>query len=506
VVVGKDPVIFEIGAFKLRALIYFGCVRPFSGMFSSGRACRNRATVCLTPDRETKREKKQTRAVRDYHRNKAPHSYYSCTLDNLRTTWNYLLLHTSHHPNPYHTMSLPSPTTNRSGVPMQMDPQELEAMDVSGECVLLLPLPWQAEKLQVSAGRRRAHIQPFLDLIHYIKAPLIALTNQCQGDLRKLLFCFFSFLNRRTDFYLVPPVEDINQGMAKMGFPEGDAEKLLLAAFRQFPLRRIPRKKAAGPSQSTTSITDISTPAAAAKKDNANTASDDAAPVKDASKVVASTKVAGGGGHTETPTETKKASAEPSETPQDAVRLTEEGLQIPVGNGGSTKRYKWTQTTEECSVLIGIPSELRAKDLSVTIKASSVVVRTKKPMPGESEVRTFLEGDLADKAVPDESTWTLEGGVMVIQLYKQLKTFWKTIMKGDDEIDTTLVDSRRKIGEYDESTQAQIRKIMFDQNQARKGLPVSDPVPGAKSKIPPLPAGVEYIDQDILDEKTGFKR
>jgi hypothetical protein len=38
------------------------------------------------------------------------------------------------------TMSLPSPTTNRSGVPMQMDPKELEAMDVSGDgdCVLLL--------------------------------------------------------------------------------------------------------------------------------------------------------------------------------------------------------------------------------------------------------------------------------------------------------------------------------------------------------------------------------
>jgi hypothetical protein len=338
---------------------------------------------------------------------------------------------------------------------------------------------------------------------------LVALTNQCQGDLRKLMFCFFSFLNRRTDFYLVPPVEDVNKGMAKMGFPEGDAEKLLLASFRQFPLRRIPKKKAA-PGPRTTSITDISTAATAAKKDN--TASDDAASGKDASKAVASTKVAGAGAgageDTEKPTETKKvgASTESSETSPDAVRLTEEGLQIPVGNGGSTKRYKWTQTTEECSVLIGIPSELRAKDLSVTIKALSVVVRTKKPLQGESEVHTFLEGDLTNKIVPDESTWTLEGGVMVIQLYKQLKTFWKTIVQGDDEIDTTLVDSRRKIAEYDESTQAEIRKIMFDQNQARKGLPVSDAVPGAKSKIPPLPDGVEYIDQDILNEKTGAKR
>jgi hypothetical protein len=314
------------------------------------------------------------------------------------------------------------------------------------------------------------------------------------------MFCFFSFLNRRTDFYLVPPVEDVTKGVAKMGFPEGDAEKLLLASFRQFPLRRIPQKKqqAPAPGPSKTSITDISTPAAAAKKD-------DAATEKGASREVASTKVAAAGDDAEKVTETKKADIS-AETPEDAVRLTEEGVQIPVGNGGSTKRYKWTQTTEECSVLIGIPSELHAKDLSVTIKALSLVVKTKKPLEGETEVHTFLEGDLTNKCVPDESTWTLEGGVMVIQLYKQLKTFWKTIMEGDDEIDTTLVDSRRKIAEYDESTQAEIRKIMFDQNQARKGLPVSPAVPGAKSKIPPLPDGVEYIDQDILNEKTGGKR
>jgi hypothetical protein len=354
-------------------------------------------------------------------------------------------------------MSLPSPAPLRGGVPMQMDPRELQAID----------------------------------------APLVALTNQCGGDLRKLLFCFFSFLNRRTDFYLVPPVDDFVEGVAKMGFPEGDAEKLLLAAFRQFPLHRIPQKKAA---PGTTTV----------KKDKV--ASNEVEKDKNDTKVASTKEV---GKDVKQPAEVEKvpesnsskAVAEPAKKPEE-VRLTEEGLQIPVGNGGSTKRYKWTQTIDECTVLIGIPGDLRAKELSVEIKASSVVVRTKKPPEGESEVRTFIEGDLTDKAVPDESTWSMEGGVMVIQLYKQHKTFWKTVVHGDEEIDTTLVDSRRRIGEYDESTQAQIRKIMFDQNQARLGLPVSAPAEssGGKPKIPPLPAGVEYIDQDILDEKTGYNK
>ena len=72
-------------------------------------------------------------------------------------------------------------------------------------------------------------------------APLMALAEMSGGDLRQLLFAFFSFLNRRTDFYVVPNNEDLKAGLpVKMGFREGDAEKLLIAAFRQFPLRRAP--------------------------------------------------------------------------------------------------------------------------------------------------------------------------------------------------------------------------------------------------------------------------
>jgi hypothetical protein len=322
-----------------------------------------------------------------------------------------------------------------------------------------------------------------------IDAPLIALTQQCNGDLRKLLFCFFSFLQRRTDFYLVSSSEDAAKGVATMGFAEGEAEKLLLAAFRQFPLRRVP-PKGAGKSNSDTKPTLAS--------DSASTEKAKASMDKAKSAVGIEEKASS------EPVETTKANVESDDSP-DTVRLTEEGLQVPVGNGGSTNRYKWTQTIDECSVLVGIPDGLRGKDLSVSIKASSVAVLTKKPMEGEKEVHTFLKGDLTEKIRPEESTWTLEGGVMVMQLYKQHKAFWKTIVQGDAEIDTTMVDSRRHIREYDESTQVQIRKIMFDENQARQGLPGSQSAavePGGKLTVPPLPDGVEYIDQDILNEKT----
>jgi hypothetical protein len=55
---------------------------------------------------------------------------------------------------------------------------------------------------------------------------------------------------------------------------------------------------------------------------------------------------------------------------------------------------------------------------------------------------------------------------------------------------------------YDEITQAHIRKILFDQQQSAQGLPTSSELSGVQPMvIPPLPSGVEYIDQTILDSK-----
>merc|ERR1712100_368361 len=50
----------------------------------------------------------------------------------------------------------------------------------------------------------------------------------------------------------------------------------------------------------------------------------------------------------------------------------------------------------------------------------------------------------------------------------------KSAVHGDSEIDCTQVDSTRRVEDYDDETQGAIRKIMFDQDQKRKGLPGSD--------------------------------
>ena len=317
------------------------------------------------------------------------------------------------------------------------------------------------------------------------EGPLMEMAQRSQGDLRVLLSAFFGFLHRRTDFYVVHD----SASNSKMGFAPGNAEKVLLAAFRQYPLRKI---KAPPPKQEESAAHQPPTETSASIPKQAEATSSKANKDGDSGK---SDTTAG--------SSKKAAVAETSEP-----RLTEEGLQIPVGNGGSTKLYTWTQNLQECTVLLNqkLAPTIRGRDLDVTIQPTQLTIASKEPLcDDDTDPTIFLQGTLAAAIVPDESTWTLESGVLQVTLYKKIPTFWETIVVGDAKIDTALVDSRRNIRTYDEATQAQIRKIMFDQQQSSRGLPTSDEL-SKGNKIPPLPKGVEYIDQEILDSKTLKKK
>jgi hypothetical protein len=87
----------------------------------------------------------------------------------------------------------------------------------------------------------------------------------------------------------------------------------------------------------------------------------------------------------------------------------------------------------------------------------------------------LLEGNFPGKIRKDESIWSIEPNhVFTLSLEKIKKTWWACALEGDDEIDTSRVDSTVQLHEYDPPTQGAIRKIMFDQAQKAKGLPTSD--------------------------------
>ena len=229
-----------------------------------------------------------------------------------------------------------------------------------------------------------------------------------------------------------------------------------------------------------------------------------------------------GGGPAPSSATTETGTAATNTNSNTSVRYTEEGLQVPVGNGGSMMpSHEWTQTIDECTVLVLLPAECqRARDLHVELAPTRLSVRpkqqkirdSKKDGDGEMEEKNVVvEGTLTERIVPAESTWTIEGGVLVVALHKAIPTFWKAVLVGDEEIDTTLVDSRRHIDEYDAETQAKLRKIMFDEQQLRRGLPTSDEIlgihpPPPLPTTPTLPPGVEYIDQAVLDQSRNARQ
>jgi hypothetical protein len=103
----------------------------------------------------------------------------------------------------------------------------------------------------------------------------------------------------------------------------------------------------------------------------------------------------------------------------------------------------------------------RAKDLDCRIEASKLRVALKSD-PGSP----LLEGELPEKIRADESIWSLESNhTLNISLEKVKPTWWASALKGGPEIDTTKVDSRRNIQEYDAATQGAIRKAVHDQRQ-----------------------------------------
>jgi hypothetical protein len=353
------------------------------------------------------------------------------------------------------------------------------------------------------------------------EGPLIAMAQLANGSLPKLLTAFFSFLHRRTDFYCILPDDDgagastaSAGGGRNVGFKEGQAEQILLASFRQFPLRRVGPKISKSISPSSQEVVMSNAASKATNETETVVVSEKAA--KSAAAVDQKAKDDPGKKDTDTAT-TKPVSKGSNTTTETTVRYTDDGKQIPIGNGGSTSRYVWTQTLEEVTVHFPLPNGIRAKDLNVKIDAHSLSVKRK---DGDHASFPPLEGMFFARIRPDECTWTIESSssesqesmtTLQLTLDKVQKTWWEIVLSGDKPlIDTTMVDSSRHIETYDEKTQAQIRRIIFDQRQERLGLPPSDKLMNnnmtsnkeAGGKIPPLPSGVEYIDGETLDKAT----
>jgi len=143
-----------------------------------------------------------------------------------------------------------------------------------------------------------------------------------------------------------------------------------------------------------------------------------------------------------------------------SLQYTASGAQVPVGNGGvgPDGSYVWTQTLQDCTVHIPVPPSCTGKRVQGAFKSTSVELHVR-DVPGAS-----LSGELGGDVVPDECLYTLDRDssscTLTVTFEKRTETWWRSVIKGHPEIDASLVDSTRHVSEYDDETQATIRKLV----------------------------------------------
>lgn len=121
----------------------------------------------------------------------------------------------------------------------------------------------------------------------------------------------------------------------------------------------------------------------------------------------------------------------------------------------------------DLTVQIPLPRETRSKDLTVNLESDSILIS----LDGKEIIAGEFYSDIKD----EDSTWSLEDSrVIILSLEKGTETIWKTIIKGDEEIDATKVENVKDIADFDSETQGALRKIVHDQKMKSMGLPTSE--------------------------------
>ncbi|VDP23146.1 unnamed protein product [Soboliphyme baturini] len=102
---------------------------------------------------------------------------------------------------------------------------------------------------------------------------------------------------------------------------------------------------------------------------------------------------------------------------------------------------RWWQTIEEVFIEIELKEKTRGKDIAANIS----------PMTIEFQFHdsTLLQGELSDKVIASESTWTIEDGkllrILLVKANQDAANCWRSLMKdGSYKADPATFDEMQK--------------------------------------------------------------
>lgn len=291
---------------------------------------------------------------------------------------------------------------------------------------------------------------------------LLAIAQQQQG-IDGILETFFSFLNRKTDFFSQPD-------MAKATVDRIMTRYIAAGAEKRRQLEQKQREAAAKPPPPPPLPTATTTTSRVEVLDDDE---DEEATAAAAAKEAARRKME---------LEKQQAAVEAAQRQkkeaegEDAVTAAEEidapsGLPPTAANGFAYENYIFTQTLQEAEVRVPLPAKgVKGRQLNVVISSQHLTVGMKGQPP-------IIDGDLFSAVKVEESMWTIEDGcTVVVTLYKQnTMEWWRTIIRGDPEIDLQkVVPENSKLDDLDADTRQTVEKMMYDQRQKMMGKPTSE--------------------------------
>lgn len=141
-----------------------------------------------------------------------------------------------------------------------------------------------------------------------------------------------------------------------------------------------------------------------------------------------------------------------------------------VDYGTTEKNYSWTQTPDDVTISIVLPDKnLHSRDIEVsfTCRHLRVALRSKPAEP-------LIDGDLTKMISVDDSTWTLDNGLLEVTLAKGVDSagddegkWWPSAIVGDKEVDVKAIESTRFL---DDSL---LRRIYEDKHKAQAENPLA---------------------------------
>uniref|UniRef100_A0A2N9FZG5 CS domain-containing protein n=1 Tax=Fagus sylvatica TaxID=28930 RepID=A0A2N9FZG5_FAGSY len=164
---------------------------------------------------------------------------------------------------------------------------------------------------------------------------------------------------------------------------------------------------------------------------------------------------------------TKKA----AEKEQEEKQKEKDNKLVPnEGNGLDMENYSWGQSLQEITINVPVPQGTKSRLVLCDIKNKYLKVGLKGQVP-------IIDGELFKAVKVDDCIWSLEDekAISILMSKREQCECWKSLLKGDPEINTQKVEPETsKLSDLDSETRSVVEKMMFDQRQKQLGRPTSD--------------------------------